>query len=115
MPKLPVYREGGKIKVRGKGFVGLPFTKGFTVTREIDDTDDQWWYDTDEVSWGDPNNGDGQYYTTIHHRQVEVKNGYMNKAGEYTQTAIVTRTDGDAEPVKVILVTGLVTEIISYG
>ena len=110
--KLPVYREGGK----SEGLSDLrPFTKGLTVTRNITKKDDQWWYDTDEVSWGDPDNGDGQHYTTIHHRQVVIKAGHMNPAGEYTQTAIVTRTDGDAEPVRVLLVTGLVTEIISYG
>lgn len=103
-----------------KGFRKI--TKGYTVTKELHSGADysaEWWevdFAEGETSWGDPNNGDGQCFTTIHHRDVEVVGaGGIIKPGVYTETAIVTRTDGDAAPIRAIIVLGKKTEIINYG
>lgn len=90
------------------------FTKGQIVTRGPAKNEDEWWNGEDEDTNDAAENSDGQHFTTIHHRTVKVAGLGMNKPGKYTQTAIVTRTDGDGKQTRVITTLGKVTEVINY-
>lgn len=70
---------------------------GAVVERELSVHEDAWWANDDNPSWESPS-------VTIHHRKVEPENT--------VQTAIVLRVSECID--RVYLVTGKITEIISY-
>lgn len=94
--------------------------KAITVIGNMDEDGDfseEWWqidFANGDTTWGKPEHGDGEFFTTIHHREVEIAGEGINTPGRYTQTAIITRTDGEAAPIKAIIITGKMVELYNY-